>query len=287
MYYDAHNHLHDAWLSPQRAQIVSDLAALPLTAAVVNGTCEADWPDVTALCSSAAQLSTFNTQLRLVPSYGLHPWHVGNASPQWRQTLVTALDASPLVAIGEIGLDRWILDRAKPDDPRLTGLRRAPLDEQLDAFIWQLELAAARNLPVTIHCLDAWGPLLAALRSAPRPSRGFLLHAYGGSAELARDFAELGAYFSFNGYFLGERQAAKRAVFEKIPLDRLLAETDAPAMPLPTSHRTHTLPDLPDGTVVNHPANIAAVYAALANLRGLSVDALAAQLSANFTRLFG
>lgn len=279
LYFDAHNHLHDAWLAPHRAPILAGLAALPLARAVVNGTCETDWPEVTALCARDPQ--------HLLPSYGLHPWHVGNASPHWRDTLLRTLDAQPHAPLGEIGLDRWILDRARPDDPRLAGLRRAPLDEQLDAFTWQLHLATERNLPVTIHCLEAWGPLLQTLRSSRLPARGFLLHAYGGSAELAREFAALGAYFSFNGYFLDERHAAKRAVFATLPADRLLAETDAPAMPLPAPHCTHTLPALSDGTVINHPANIAATYAGLARIRNFPTPTLANLLAENFIRLFG
>jgi TatD DNase family protein len=282
MLYDAHNHLQDAWLSPHRQQVLTDLAKLPLARAVVNGTCESDWSDVMKLAREHAFV---------LPSFGLHPWNVGNATPDWRRkleeivSLPRASDGG--VAIGEIGLDRWILDRARPDDSRLAGLRRAPLPEQMDAFTWQLRLAAERNLPVSIHCLDAWGALTDALRTTPRPSRGFLLHAYGGSADLAREFIELGGYFSFNGSFLGERQAAKRAVFAQLPLDRLLVETDAPAMPPPENFRPYSLPGLADGNPINHPANIPAVYAGLAQVRGTSLEVLTDQIAENFQRLFG
>jgi TatD DNase family protein len=276
-FYDAHNHLQDAWLTPHRAQVFRALAAIPLRGAVVNGTSESDWPDVAALAKEHAFI---------ISSFGLHPWNVGNATPAWRDALRRQLDASPRAAIGEVGLDRWILERARPDDSRLAGLRRASLEEQLEVFTWQVALAAERNLPVTIHCIDAWGALLDALRATARPARGFLLHAYGGSGELAREFTALGGYFSFNGYFLGERQRAKRDVFKTVPADRLLAETDAPAMPLPTVQRAYSLPGLADGNPVNHPANIGAVYAGLAELRGLSTEDLAAQLEKNFQRLF-
>src|SRR5437868_11430241 len=119
--YDAHNHLQDAWLAPHRAQVFADLARLPLARAVVNGTAETDWAEVTALAREHAFI---------LPSYGLHPWNVGNATPSWRDGLRRVLDADPRAAIGEIGLDRWILERAKPDDSRLAGLRRASLEEQ-------------------------------------------------------------------------------------------------------------------------------------------------------------
>lgn len=290
---DAHNHLQDPWLAPHRDRVLAGLPAAGVRACVVNGTSESDWPDVAALCGSGApgsHSSPANSQLLLLPSYGLHPWNVGNASPDWRQRLLACLDAGvptgASAAVGEIGLDGWILDRARPDDSRLAGLRRASLDEQLEAFRWQLAFAAERNLPVTIHCLDAWGALADALRTTPRPARGFLLHAYGGSAELAREFATLGAYFSFNGYFLGDRQAAKRNVFAILPADRLLVETDAPAMPLPASHRTHELPGLADGNPINHPANLRAVYAGLAAIRGIPLEQLAFEIERNFHRLF-
>jgi len=277
-FYDAHNHLQDPVLLTNRARILTELTRLPLQGAVVNGTCENDWADVHALTGESAFL---------FPSYGLHPWHVGNASSNWRDVLRRRLDAEPHAAIGEIGLDRWILDHARPEDPRLTGLRRASLEEQLEAFSWQLTLAAERNLPVSIHCLEAWGVLAAALRSTPLPARGFLLHAYGGSAEMAREFASLGAYFSFNGFFLGDHQESKRTVFQGLPADRLLAETDAPAMPLPSPLRHYTLPDFPNGTAANHPANIAAVYHGLGDLRGWTADQVRDRIGRNFQRWFG
>jgi TatD DNase family protein len=281
MFFDAHNHLQDAWLLPYRTQVLTDLARIPLSRAVVNGTCQTDWPDVATL----AREHHF-----VLPSFGLHPWNVGNATPAWRAELRQQLDLygnqPGVLAIGEIGLDRWILDRARPDDSRLAGLRRASLAEQVEAFTWQLGLAAERNLPVTIHCLDAWGALAEILRASPLPARGFLLHAYGGSASLARDFVSLGGYFSFNGYFLGERQAAKRAVFACLPADRLLVETDAPAMPPPPAFRPYSLPGVADGNPVNHPANITAVYAGLAEMRKTPIETLATQVGTNFHSLF-
>jgi TatD DNase family protein len=276
--YDAHNHLQDPWLEPHRARVFADLAQLPLARAVVNGTAEDDWGEVAAL----AQAHRF-----IQPSFGLHPWNVGNASPHWQPALTARLDANPAAAVGEIGLDRWILERARPDDVRLAGLRRASLEEQMSAFTWQLALAAGRNLPVTIHCLDAWGALRQGLRSTPPPARGFLLHAYGGSVESARELAELGAYFSFNGWFLDPRHQAKLAVFTHLPLDRLLVETDAPAMPLVAERRTHELPARDEDTPLNHPANLGAAYDALAAVRGMEIERLVDQVAVNFTRLFG
>lgn len=276
--YDAHNHAHDDWFAPHAAQIDADLRAIGLRRAVVNGTSEADWP---AVAQFAARFPW------VLPSYGLHPWDAGNRAEGWFDRLKERLAAEPHAAIGEIGLDRWILDRAKPDDPRLAGLRRAPLEEQGEVFIKQLSLAAAENRPVTIHCLQAFGALEGLLRHVNTPARGFLLHAYGGPLELLGRFADYGAYFSFNGAFLEPRHAAKCEVFKRVPADRLLVETDAPAMPLPAERTRFTLPPAPNGSPVNHPANLAVAYEALAELRGVSLAALTAQVDENFARFFG
>jgi TatD DNase family protein len=278
MLIDAHNHLQDEWLSPHLDTIADDVRTAGIGAMVVNGTSESDWPHV-------AELARRFPWVR--PSFGLHPWDCGNAGPGWREALIRTLDADAKAAVGEIGIDRWILDRARPDDPRLTGLRRAPLPEQEEAFRWQLELAAERNQPVTIHCIDAWGRLLEVLRETKRPTRGFLLHAYAGSAELAREFAALGAYFSFNGTFLAERHAARRAVFAQLPRDRLLIETDAPAMSLPTERERFKLPSAPTGDRINHPANLVAAYAGLAEVLDMPETKLRATVVANFARWFG
>lgn len=276
--HDAHNHLQDDWLAPVLDRLGVTLPALGLRTAVVNGTCEEDWPAVATLAQRFPWVHA---------SYGVHPWKAGHRSANWTDVLKTRLTAEPGAAIGEIGLDRWMLDRARPDDPRLAGLRRAPLDEQASVCTFQLQLAAEYDRPVTLHCLDAWGPLEDLLRSTRLPDRGFLLHAYGGSLEQARTFAGLGAYFSFNGAFLDPRKAARLEVFRNLPRDRLLVETDAPAMPLPQPWRTHKLKPAADGSTINHPGNIEAAYTGLAATLGLAVEDLAAQVDANFKRLFG
>lgn len=276
--FDAHNHLQDDWLAPHLDRIAADLTQAGIAGAVVNGTTPDDWPAVAALAARFPWV---------VPSYGVHPWDCGNRPADWQEKLAARIATEPRARIGEIGLDRWILDRAKPDDPRLAGLRRAPLDEQKEVFVWQLALAATHDRAASVHCIDAWGALLDTLRQSRRPARGFLLHAYAGAPELVTAFADLGAYFSFNGAFLDSKRESQRNTFKVIPSDRLLVETDAPAMPLRSAWRLYELPARSDTTTVNHPANIAAVYAGLAAFLGQRVDALAAQVDENFTRLFG
>jgi TatD DNase family protein len=291
MLHDAHNHLQDELLTPHLDRIARAAADAGIADMVVNGTHPDDWPRVEALATRFGFVR---------PAYGVHPWDAGNLRDDtWLGQLESRLAASPRASIGEIGLDRWILDDARPDDPRLAGVRRASLDEQTAVFLPQLALAARENLPATIHCLQAWGALDEVLRTHPVPARGFLLHAYAGPAELIPKFTALGAYFSFNAYFLKETpnpichlisdklpKTSRLEIFKTIPIDRILVETDAPAMPLPQAWRTHKLPPAPGGSPVNHPGNLDAAYAALASLRGVPLDELISQVTANFTRLF-
>jgi len=261
--FDAHNHLQDVRLAPCRTEFLRQLPEAGLVHMVVNGTCEDDWPQVLALAKSTPYV---------IPSFGYHPWRVKKRSANWQTVLTQYLDAAP-AAVGEMGLDAWIKDH--------------DLAEQREVFVWQLRLAARRNLPASIHCLEAWDTLLEALRSEPRPSCGFLLHSFGGPQEMIEPLVELGAYFSLPGYFAHERKLAQREAFLRVPSDRLLIETDAPSQALPANRVEFPLPDAADGRPVNHPANLGAVYRFASELLGIRLEALTHQVERNFNRIFG
>ncbi|HEV2695677.1 MAG TPA: TatD family hydrolase, partial [Verrucomicrobiae bacterium] len=142
------------------------------------------------------------------------------------------------------------------------------------------------NVPVSIHCLRAWGRMLELLQQNARPECGFVLHSFGGPREMIPAFTKLGAYFSFPGYFLQERKLKQRETFKHVPPDRLLAETDAPDQHLPTEKVLHPLIGS-DGKTLNHPANLPAVYAGLAEFFGEKVESLAGRMEENFKRVFG
>jgi TatD DNase family protein len=260
--FDAHNHLHDERFGDRGEDVLAAAVAAGVSAMVVNGSCEEDWPQVHALAER---------HRRVVPSFGYHPWYVHERSERWASALAEFLDRTPS-AVGEIGLDRWKTD--------------LPYEGQEETFVCQLRMAAERNVPASIHCLKAWGRLLDILREEPRPALGFLLHSYGGPAELVAPLAELGAYFSLPGAFAREDKGRKREAFLAVPPDRLLVETDAPDQLPPPGLVTHPLAG-GDGAALNHPANLPAVYRFAASLYGESLDDLARRVGANFRRLFG
>ncbi len=261
--YDAHNHLQDDRFGGRAAELLSACDREGVARMVVNGVCAVDWPPVLELARRHPQV---------LPSFGLHPWYVGERTSDWQQQLAHFLDQVPS-AVGEIGLDRW-----KP------GLAYAGQEE---VFLWQFRLAVERDRPVTLHCLQAWGRLHDLLRQLPRPRCGFLLHSYGGPPEMVPAFAQLGAYFSFPGYYAQARKARQRATFKHVPPDRLLIETDAPDQPLPEALNAHSLRDAVTGQALNHPANLGAVYRFAAELLGEPMESLAARVEENFQRLFG
>ena len=275
--YDAHFHFQFDTLVPHHAALDADLRALNYQAGVVNGTNEDEWPVIAGLAPKFPWL---------IPSYGVHPWDSGNRTPRWQAKLRACLAADGRAHVGEIGLDRWIVEGVRPGDPRIAGLRIAPMDEQAEVFAAQLALAAEFNRAASIHCTQAFGLLHDVLRAASLPARGFLLHGYGGPVEMVKTFADLGAYFSYNIEALQPRHAARLENFRAVPADRLLVETDAPAKaPAPDRNRFPLGSDA-EGSVINHPGNIAAAYEALPELRGGPLDSLANVVEANFRRLF-
>lgn len=281
-FYDAHNHLHDERFGGRQVELLAECAHVGVASMVVNGSCEEDWPQVLALAavqpgggtSTEPQVRRLAAPpLRIIPSFGYHPWYIHDRTADWQQHLTRLLDATPGAVVGEIGLDRW-----KP------GLS---YEGQEEVFGAQLRLAAERNLPASIHCLQAWGRMFELLKAGPRPARGFLLHSYGGPREMVAPLAALGAYFSLPGYYAHERKERQRETFRQVPRERLLIETDAPDQNLPDGRNHFLLLSPATGKPLNHPANLRVVYEFAAELRGEPLETLSAQVEENFGRLFG
>lgn len=263
-YIDAHNHLQQKGLEPFLDQVVPACEKIGVTRMIVNGITENDWNMVSELA---------NRHSFVTPSYGLHPWFLGERQVGWEERLAQRLIAEPKAQVGEVGLDLWI---PNPD-----------LASQIGTLSHSLRIAERYQRAITIHCLMAWEQLLEVLRSERLPSRGFLLHAYSGPTELVAPLTELGAYFSFSGYFLNPGKEQRLEPFSQMRSERLLAETDAPSMPLPDAHSEFRLPPDANGEPINHPGNIRSVYAGLAALRKIDPDELMKTCVENSDRLFG
>lgn len=261
--FDAHNHLHDPRFGGRQGEIIAAMRDAGVAGCVVNGTCEADWPAVAALADGFPGY--------VIPAFGLHPWQAHRCSAGWLDALARWLDRFPHASIGECGVDRWV--------------REPPLAVQQEVFRAQLALAADRRLPVSIHCIRAWGPLLESLRAGPPLPRGFLLHSFGGTRELVAELTPLGARFSCSGHFLHPRKAPVLDAFRAVAPDRIMLETDAPDM-LPPAHAITRPLAGADGVALNHPANLPAITDALAAALGLPAAELRGRAGRNFAALF-
>lgn len=261
--YDAHNHLAAEVIQSSWASIEPELQQIGLQTSVVNGTHPEDWPAVLGLAKDQASI---------LPAIGLHPWKLPQAPEDWQAQFIQAFEHGGAQVVGEIGLDQWIEGH--------------DIDSQQTAFRWQIAFATERNLPLSIHCLRAIGPLMDTLRAVELPKRGIHIHAYNGSVVLIDELVELGAYFSFNGGQLKPKAKTAPAVIAAVPSDRLLIETDAPDMLPPPELRYRNWIDTESDTELSHPANILTAYQAVAKIRQTSLENLATQVADNFHRYF-
>ncbi|MDQ8184429.1 TatD family hydrolase [Pelagicoccus sp. SDUM812002] len=259
-YYDSHCHLQDGRLSAFTSDVLELYKRLGVAEVVTNGTGPDDWEAVAVLARDSELVK---------PSFGVHPWKVNKVVAHWKLVLSQFWDLYPEAGVGEIGLDRWIEGH--------------DLAKQEPVFLWQLRQAAERDMPVSIHCLRAWGRMQELLNEGPLPARGFLLHSYGGPLEMVQPLAKLGAYFSISGYFELENKEKQRTALKEIPLDRILIETDAPDMLGPNSSERYRFND---DDSLNHPANIVNVYAFVARLFDMPLEELAGQVESNYLRFF-
>jgi TatD DNase family protein len=171
--------------------------------------------------------------------------------------LEARLEALPRAWVGEIGLDRT----AGP-----------PLELQEEAFAPQLALAGRLGRPASLHCRRTWDRLGWHLARRPHPEVPVVLHSFGGSVDVARQFLGYNAYFSFSGALTRTRNQRLPEVVRFLPRNRVLIETDSPDL-LPQDLWRQN-PDRP-----NEPAHLVEVLTRLAALWEVGPDEAADQLA--------
>jgi len=205
---------------------------------------------------------------RLYASAGIYPHSTTEADDAALAKLDALLAEPEVIACGEIGLDYYH--------------EGAPHDVQQRVLIRQLEIAAARKRPILIHCrgtnesADAWNDLFLVLEQFWRKTGlGGIMHCFGGGWEEARRSLDLGFLVSFAGNVTYPKAQPLRDVAARVPIDRILVETDAPWL-APAPHRGQR----------NEPAMVVETARVLAGLLNVTPDEIAATTTANFFRLF-
>ncbi|MFU8818958.1 MAG: TatD family hydrolase [Desulfurivibrio sp.] len=192
---------------------------------------------------------------------GVHPHHVNELVAGDYERL-RELAADPrVVAYGEIGLDY-----AKEYSP-------APL--QRHHFAAQVRLARELDLPLIIHDREAHADTLAILRDAGPLPAGGVMHCFSGDAALAEQVLEMGFYISITGVVTFKTAATLREAVSRVPLNRLLLETDGPFL-APVPHRGKR----------NEPAFLPFIAAKIAELKNCTIAEIAAATTANARQLF-
>ena len=216
----------------------------------------------TTLDDSRANVALARQHPGIRAGVGVHPNEV-EALAQDMLGQIEELAADPAVgAIGEVGLDFY---------------RTASSPErQRDAFRGFIRLARRRRLPLAIHCRNAYDELLAVLREEERDGLAGVIHCASGPPAFIEAAIEMGLHVSFAGNITFPNAQAVRALVPLVPDDRLLIETDAPFLaPQPVRGRP------------NEPAYLAHTAEFVAQLRGVSLEALGSLTSRNAGRLFG
>jgi TatD DNase family protein len=253
MLIDSHCHLDDERLASIEAEVIARAVEVGVTRMVTIGTDE-------------------NTSAAAAAIASRHPgvvWHTVGAHPneadrigeaEWNRIEQLARETKP-VAIGEIGLDfHYETTRAK----------------QYELFEKSLSLARSLNLPVVIHDRDAHEEVLKVL--AERASGlQILMHCYAAGADRVESFLRLGCFFSIGGPVTFKNGQDVRGSAERIPLDRLVVETDAPYL-TPHPHRGER----------NEPAFVRFTAEKLAELKGVTIEEFSrvtSQTAVNFYKL--
>jgi TatD DNase family protein len=251
MYVDSHCHLSFPELQEDLPGILARMREAKVDAALNVCTTLPEFPSVLAVAERAGNLYA---------SVGVHPDYTETPEPTVER-LVELARHPKVVAIGETGLDYYRLAE--------------PLEWQRDRFRVHIRAARASGKPLIVHTRAASEDTIRIMREEGAEQAGGVMHCFTESLDVARAAMELGFHISFSGIVTFKNARDLHAVAQAVPLERMLIETDAPYL-APVPHRGRR----------NEPSFVAHVAARLAELHGVSVERVAEQTSANFSRLF-
>jgi TatD DNase family protein len=244
---DSHCHLDDEKFDADRAQVIERALAAGVETMMAIGT--------------GGELDVAIQQAERYPfiyaTIGVHPHDAAKATPDTFARMRDLAAHPKVLAIGEIGLD-YHYDFS-------------PRDVQRSVFERQLELAAEFGKPIVIHTREAWADTMAQVTSLPH---GGIMHCFTGDAVQAQEALKLGFHLSFGGVLTFPKAESLREAARIVPEDRLLVETDCPYL-APVPHRGKR----------NEPAFVVDTARRLAEVRGVTPDAIAECTTRNFRNL--
>lgn len=252
--FDTHAHYDDASFDEDREEVLRSLSENGVAKAVDVGA---------GILSSQKALELAGSHDFLYCALGVHPDEVGDLNEEtcsWLEK--TAAEEDKCVAIGETGLDyHWDVHSH---------------EEQKKWFEWQIELAKRIGKPLIIHSRDAAKDTYDVMKACRAGEAGGVVHCYSYSAEMARDFLDMGFYIGIGGVLTYKNARKLVETAQIVPLDRIVLETDCPYLS-PVPHRGER----------NTSINIAYVAEKLAEIKNTDVEIVRKAVWENAHRLYG
>lgn len=191
---------------------------------------------------------------------GVHPQEALSMLDGDYDRLAELMTLSKVKVLGEIGLDYYY--------------ENASREKQQEVFIRQLDVARQMHMPVSIHDRDAHGDTMAILKKEGKGLTGSI-HCFSGSYEMAKELLKMGWFLGVDGPLTFKNAAKLPEIIAKIPLERLLLETDSPYLaPVPKRGRR------------NEPAYVKYIAEKVAEIRCISFEEVALQTTRNAVDLF-
>ena len=251
MYVDSHCHLNFPELAADLPAILERMAANQVTHALVVSVNLPEWPGL---------MSLVEPQANLWASVGVHPDYEDTPDPSVEE--LARLSAHPkVVAIGETGLDYYRLSE--------------PLDWQGERFRRHIRAARDTGLPLIVHTRSSAEDTVRMLREERAAEVGGVMHCFTETWEVAQAALDQNFHISLSGIVTFKNAHVVHEVAAKVPLDRLLIETDSPYL-APVPYRGK----------LNDPSKVIHVAEKIAELKGISVAEVARASTDNFFNLF-
>jgi TatD DNase family protein len=249
---DAHAHLDLPEFAQDRSEIIARAREAGIALIINVGI---------SLKNSREAIATAQKNPGIFATVGVHPHGATGASEAVIIAIAELLEKPRVVALGEIGLDFY--------------RHRSPAEVQEKVFRRFLDLAVSHQKPVVIHTRDATEKTLSILREYRQKLPGGVMHCFSGTYEEAKSFLELGLEISFSGVLTYPNARPLHEAARRLPLERLLIETDAPYLsPQPRRGKR------------NEPGYVRFTAETLAELQNLPLETVAEQTWSNTCRLF-
>lgn len=253
MIFDTHCHLNSEELYQRLDEVIKSAQEVGVKKFLVVG-----WDKKSSLLA----IELANQYEFIYAAIGFHPTEINDLSDEDFNEVMSHLDDPKVVALGEIGLDYyWVKDEKMRELQRFY-------------FKKQIKMANLHHKPISIHNRDAFKDCLDVLKEC-KPEFGGVMHCYSGSVESMREVLELGLYIGLGGPLTFKNAKTPKEVCEKVPLEKLVVETDSPYL------APHPL----RGTI-NEPKNIDLVVDEISRIRNIEKEEILSKLFKNSCELF-